>query len=77
MFSILNSKILGIDDGPIYSNIGVTSSALAVRIFWNAQDLQQKNVWYDDGPIRCNIPLTSSALVVHMLHITIAWTLHC
>lgn len=65
----------GIDDGPIYRNIGVTSSALAVQMFGNAQDLQQQNVWYDDGPIHCNIPLTASALVVHILHITIAWTL--
>jgi hypothetical protein len=46
-------------------------------MFGNAQDLQQQNVWYDDGPIHCNIPLTSWALVVHMLQITIAWTLHC
>jgi hypothetical protein len=67
----------GIDNGPIYSYIGVTSSALAVQMFGNAQDLQQQNVWYDDGPIHCNIPLTSWALVVHMLQITIAWTLHC
>ncbi|CAK9277606.1 unnamed protein product [Sphagnum jensenii] len=34
----------GIDDRPIYSNIGVTSSALAVQMFRNAQDLQQQNV---------------------------------
>ncbi|CAK9881480.1 unnamed protein product [Sphagnum jensenii] len=33
----------GIDEGPIYSNIGVTSSALAVQMFRNAQDLQQQN----------------------------------
>jgi hypothetical protein len=76
-FSTSNSKTHGIDDGPIYSNIGVTSSALAVQMFGNAQDLQQQNVWYDDGPIHCNIPLTSSALVVHVLQITIAWTLRC
>ncbi len=67
----------GIDDGPIYSNIGVTSSALAVQMLGHAQDLQQQNIWYDDGPIHCNILLTSSAPVVHMLQITIAWTLHC
>ncbi|CAM6025008.1 unnamed protein product [Sphagnum balticum] len=53
----------GIDDGPIYSSVGVTLSALAVQMFGHAQDLQQQNVWYDDGPIHRNIPLTSSALV--------------
>ncbi len=75
--TILISKMHGIDDGPIYSNIGVTSSALAVQMFGNAQGLQQRNVWYDDGPIHCNILLASLALVVHMLQISIAWTLHC